>query len=220
MSQQSLNNVNAAIILCGGRSRRMGADKASLAFGNETLLGRACRISGAAADRLIVVAAEGQQLPYLPEGVAVVYDDYPNSGPMGGTLCGLRFLRSTMKPTEFREATVWVSSCDTPFITARIIRQLNVRLGESKAICVEEHARRHPLNAVYRAGCLDEIENLFASGERRMTALLQSLQAKAICASEINEVTAEDFLFNVNTPDALKRAIERLNSRPDNIDSE
>ena len=53
-----------------------------------------------------------------------------------------------------------------------------------------------------------------------MTALLQSLQAKAICASEINEVTAEDFLFNVNTPDALKRAIERLNSRLDNIDSE
>ena len=164
MSEQPLNNVNAAIILCGGRSRRMGADKASIAFGNETLLGRACRISGAAADRLIVVAAKGQQLPHLPEGVTVVYDDYPDAGPMGGMLCGLRFLRRTMKPMEFGEAIVWVSCCDTPFVTPRIIRQLNVLLGESKAICVEEHARRHPLNAVYRAGCLDEIENLFASG--------------------------------------------------------
>ena len=56
----------AGIILCGGRSTRMGTSKALLPFGGETMLQRIVRLLGTVASPLVVVAAAGQPLPNLP----------------------------------------------------------------------------------------------------------------------------------------------------------
>ena len=53
------------IVLCGGKSSRMGASKAHLQFGPETLLQRIVRIMAQALDPLVVVAAEGKELPVV-----------------------------------------------------------------------------------------------------------------------------------------------------------
>ena len=65
----------SAIVLCGGRSSRMGRSKALLPFGPETMLQRTVRIVRAAvAGPIVVVAAADQSLPPLPADVAVVVD--------------------------------------------------------------------------------------------------------------------------------------------------
>ena len=62
------------LVLCGGRSRRMGADKAWLPFGEECLLQRVVRIVTEVAEPVVAAASQGQVLPPLPEGVAAVRD--------------------------------------------------------------------------------------------------------------------------------------------------
>src|SRR5829696_4122062 len=69
------------IVLCGGRSSRMGRPKAYLPFGNETLLQRTVRVLGEVVDPIVVVAAPDQDVPGLPPSVLVARDDREYLGP-------------------------------------------------------------------------------------------------------------------------------------------
>lgn len=75
----------AAVILCGGESRRMGRPKAWLPFGPEVMLQRVVRLVGAVAAPIVVVAAPGQDLPTLPAEVSIVRDEISGRGPSAGT---------------------------------------------------------------------------------------------------------------------------------------
>ena len=78
------------IVLAGGRSSRLtGLDlgdggKAALDIGGEPCLSRVCRAIAAVVPRVIVVAAAGQPLPPLPDGVEIIRDTTPNAGPLAG----------------------------------------------------------------------------------------------------------------------------------------
>ena len=69
------------IVLCGGRSTRMGVPKATLPFGPETMLQRVVRLLGAVVSPIVVVAAREQSLPELPDDV--------------GSSCNLRMVART-----------------------------------------------------------------------------------------------------------------------------
>ncbi len=62
------------IVLCGGRSTRMGSPKALLPFGSETMLQRVVRLLGSVVSPIVVVAAPDQQLPPLPQGIVITRD--------------------------------------------------------------------------------------------------------------------------------------------------
>src|SRR6516162_8765549 len=81
------------IVLCGGRSERMGRPKAWLPFGDELLLPRVVRLLRQAVDPVVVVAAPDQDVPPLPDGVAVVRDEAKGRGPLQGLAAGLAALR-------------------------------------------------------------------------------------------------------------------------------
>src|SRR5262249_30836837 len=72
------------IIVCGGRSSRMGRPKAWLPFGEELMLPRVARLLGETAAPLVVVAAPGQDVPPLPSEIAVVRDEEEGRGPLQG----------------------------------------------------------------------------------------------------------------------------------------
>ena len=75
-----------AIVLAGGRSSRMGAPKASLEWHGSTLLRRVTGIvaRSVAPGPVVVVAAAGQDLPALPDGIEVVADAREGRGPLQG----------------------------------------------------------------------------------------------------------------------------------------
>ena len=79
------------IVLCGGRSRRMGRSKAWLPFGPEVLLQRVVRRLGGAGP-VFVVAGPGQGLPELPGDVVIVRDPVADRGPLQGLTAGLEAL--------------------------------------------------------------------------------------------------------------------------------
>src|SRR6202789_1895842 len=82
----------AGIVLCGGKSTRMGAPKATLPFGPETMLQRVVRLLSGVVSAIVAVAAREQVLPELPEDVIVTRDEREAKGPLEGLRAGLTAL--------------------------------------------------------------------------------------------------------------------------------
>ncbi len=79
----------AGILLAGGRSQRMGRDKATLPWHGSTLARRALGLLARVAEPpVVVVCAPGQELPALPGWVQVVRDPEPGLGPLAGLAAG------------------------------------------------------------------------------------------------------------------------------------
>src|SRR5580692_2326142 len=133
----------AGIVLCGGRSARMGAPKAWLAFGGETMLARVVRRVAEAAAPVVVVAAPGQDVPPLPGDVTIVRDAALGRGPLQGIAAGL----AAIAP---HAASAFVSSTDAPFLHPALIRRLVALRGEGYDVVVPRAGgHHHPLAALY-----------------------------------------------------------------------
>src|SRR4051812_49738323 len=93
LMQEMIATRLGGIILCGGRSRRMGRPKAWLPFAGEPMLARVVRLLGEVVHPLVVVAAPGQDLPPLPPDVLAARDPEEGRGPLQGLAAGLEALR-------------------------------------------------------------------------------------------------------------------------------
>src|SRR5215475_1152431 len=105
------------VVLCGGRSSRMGRAKAWLPFGSELMLQRVVRIVREVVEPVVVVAAPGQDVPPLPPEVEIVRDEVEGRGPLAGLAAGLAAL-------EGKADAVYLSSCDVPFLRAEFVRRV------------------------------------------------------------------------------------------------
>src|SRR5258705_12870502 len=106
-----------AIVLCGGKSTRMGSPKALLPFGPETMLQRVIRILADVVSPIVVVSAIDQQLPQLPPDAIVTRDEREGRGPLEGLGAGLKAL-----PIDIECA--YVTSCDVPLLEPGFVRQM------------------------------------------------------------------------------------------------
>jgi molybdopterin-guanine dinucleotide biosynthesis protein A len=97
---------SGGIVLCGGKSTRMGVAKATLPFGPETMLQRVVRLLGTTVSPIAAVAARDQVLPALPHDVIVARDEREAKGPLEGLRAGLAAL-----PRRWRRPTPPVATC-------------------------------------------------------------------------------------------------------------
>lgn len=192
-----------AIVLAGGRGRRMEADKAGLAVGGRTLLEHVLAQVGPYFDEVIVGITPGQKLGSLSRGgasgplrqdspprpsilkVRVVEDETPGLGPIGGVLAGLRTARN--------EASA-VVACDIPDIPLPLLRSLARAADDADiAVPVGPSGLYEPLFAVYRKTVVPEIESLLSKGVRSLLPLYES------CRTEIVRIGPPARLRNLNT---------------------
>jgi molybdopterin-guanine dinucleotide biosynthesis protein A len=195
------------IVLCGGRSSRMGRPKAWLPFGDELMLPRVVRIFRGVVSPIVVVAAPGQDVPPLPANVEIVRDAEEGRGPLQGLAAGLHALRHQCD-------AAYLSSCDVPFLQATFVSRLIELLGDN-SICVPKVGEyHHPLAAVYRVHVLATVENLLAANRLRPVFLFDSVPTRVVGAEEL---TAADptlqSLRNLNTPEDYQAALRELTSR-------
>src|SRR5262245_59514400 len=120
----------AGIVLCGGRSSRMGRPKAWLPFGDEVLLQRMVRILSDVVEPIVVVAAPDQSLPALPEHVQIARDESEFLGPLNGLATGLASLGDEVP-------VAYLSSCDVPFLRPAFVRRVIESLGDAD-ICMPD----------------------------------------------------------------------------------
>ena len=107
----------AGIILCGGKSSRMGRAKWSLPVGHENCLQRTIRILQDIVAPIVVVAAEDQNITGLPEGVTLVRDEIPEKGPLAGLSAGFDALISSSSINS-----AYVTACDVPLLKPAFCR--------------------------------------------------------------------------------------------------
>ncbi|MGC1397578.1 molybdenum cofactor guanylyltransferase [Candidatus Binatus sp.] len=198
---QSANEA-AAIVLVGGRSSRMGQPKAELDFGGMPLLTRIVVELKRRFDEIVIVAApasEGQPRIEIP-GLKIVHDETAFAGPLDALRRGLNALEHTV---------AFVCSCDLPLLNSDVAAELVAMLNEFDAVIPEVGGKLQPLHAVYRKRCANAIESLAASGEKRLTAGANAINARKVGEEELRTIDPQlRSFFNVNTPEDYKHALK------------
>ncbi len=183
----------AGIVLCGGKSSRMGVSKATLPFGPETMLQRVVRLLGTVVDPIVVVAAGGQELPELPLAASIARDERDARGPLEGLRAGLEAL-----PVEIDAA--YVTGCDVPLLVPAFVQRI-IHLLEGHDIAVLEiDGFTHPLSAIYRRTTLPHIESLLAEDRLRPVFLFDAVRTRRVKREEMLAADPElRTLRNLNT---------------------
>jgi molybdopterin-guanine dinucleotide biosynthesis protein A len=203
----------AGIILCGGRSTRMGRPKALLPFGQELMLPRVVRILGEVVEPIVVVAAPGQELPPLPGDVLVARDRREGRGPLEGLAAGLAALSRCREPSgtlRARADVAYVSGCDVPLLMAAFVRRVLELLGDHDIAVPKVDGYHHPLAAAYRTSVLPHVEALLAADRLRPAFLFERVRTREIAREELIDVDPElTSLINLNRPEDYQAALAR-----------
>jgi molybdopterin-guanine dinucleotide biosynthesis protein A len=197
-----------AVVLAGGRARRMGGgDKPLLLLGGRTLLAHVlARIAPQVG--AVAVSANGDAARFGAFGLPVLADERADfAGPLCGVLAGLRWAARGFP------ATTHVLSVpgDTPFLPDNLVVRLAAALDDRAGgiVCAESGGRLHPTVALWPVQAADRLAAAIAAGERRVLdfARAQGLKVAAF------PTDADDPLFNVNTPADLAMAEAILRRR-------
>lgn len=198
----------AGIVLCGGKSSRMGLPKAWLPFGPECMLQRVVRILEPVVRPIIVVAAPGQDVPSLPETVAIVRDPQGGRGPLEGLLAGLRALPSHIE-------AAYATSCDVPFLLPAFAARVLELLGDFDIAVPRTDGFHHPLAAAYRPTTVPHIEALLAAERFRPVYLFDRVRTRELSADELLNVDPGlQSLRNLNHPSDYLTALADAGFEP------
>ena len=151
----------SSVVLAGGKSRRMGTDKAFLEVGGATIVQRVLAALETLSDDTIIVTNSPEEYAGLPARLGG--DFYPNKGALGGIHAGLLAARYDY---------IVAVACDMPFLNPRLLRHL-ADLVENYDVVVPDLGGGHleTTHAVYSKGCLEPIERLILEDRLRIVEL-------------------------------------------------
>lgn len=194
------------IILAGGRSSRMGANKALLTIDGQNLAQRLVARLTPICDQVIVVAND--PAPYRELGLPVVADIIRGRGPLGGIHAGLS---SSTTPYSFAVA------CDMPFASTALAEYM-FRQAAGNDVVVPVHAGGlEPLHALYSRACLPAIEARLAHGsDVRIIAFFPDVAVRTVSEAEIRQFgDPERIFYNINTREDYERLLVAEGARED-----
>jgi len=177
----------------------MGTPKAGLEWHGSTLVRRVAGVlARSVGGPVVVVSAAGQELPELPDGVEVAFDERPGRGPLQGLAAGLRAVAD-------RAGIAYVSSVDVPLLHPAFVRVVLAGPADWVDVAVPEVGGRvHPLAAAYRVGVRDVVEELLSEDRLALRALLDRCRVRRLAAPEL---AALESLTNLNSRADYERAL-------------
>ena len=173
------------IILAGGKSSRMGRDKALLKYDGKSFLEHCADTLAPVCDEVLISANHS----YPDIGLKVVYDIYDNKGPIGGIYAGMQIAVHD---------NIICLSVDSPLVTSQFLQwMLDAQTG-TKSLFVKENDLYHPLIAIYRKGDENALLNSIQNNELRMSSLIEKLNHTHINAEDFPDYHPS-LLKNINT---------------------
>lgn len=182
------------VILAGGKSRRMGANKAFLKVEGGRLIDRQVRLFRAVFRQVIIVT--GTPLDYLDQEATIVTDILPGKGALGGIYTGLFFAA---------EEHAFVAACDMPFLNRAFLEyMIGVAAGYDIVVPAPPDGLQ-PLHAVYGRRCLPVIKSLLDRNRLQIKELYPSQRLLEIPPAVLGLFDPAGRMFlNINTPDDLE----------------
>ena len=179
----------SAIILAGGKSTRMGSDKALLSINGVPLIRSALQQLSPSFSEVLISSATTSQYGFC--GARVVPDSESNLGPIGGIATAME---SAVNDVCF------VVACDIPRISVRVLRKMFRALSGADGVVPTIKGKIEPLFAIYTKRMLPAIRKAIASGERRIRMVYPECQ--------IRYVEIDDPIINLNTREEYRRYLE------------
>ena len=179
----------AGVVLCGGRSVRMGIDKATIEVGGATLLDRAVSRLTEVCDPVLIAPGE---LRLAIDARNLIPDALPGAGPLAGIVAALR-----RSPHQL----LAVVAVDMPWLDPALLRLLAARIGDNDVAVCRTQRGLEPLHAVYARSALPLVEAALRSPERSLRGVIARLRAVTLAEEDWRAAGfSERFASNVNTP--------------------
>lgn len=189
------------LVLCGGKSKRMGRPKALLPYEGTTIVGHIVNTIRGLFEEVYILTNEPEAFDDLE--VDVVKDILPHRGPLGGILSGLMI---SNHPYSF------VVACDMPLIDMKLIREMCARRHGNDVVVLAHNKGIEPLLGVYSKNCIKALEESLFAGNLSVQDFLSGLKAETyLFEGEKDDPEYLPPFFNVNTPQDYSRIITRTN---------
>jgi molybdopterin-guanine dinucleotide biosynthesis protein A len=209
--------MRSAVILAGGNSLRLGAEKSLLEFEGKSLICWTAEILSQATDEVIIVARDRKHAESLERTIfesnayagselskaVFTWDSIPGFGPVAGLEAGMRRARGRL---------AFATGCDLPFLKLEVIDRLfelaDIMEGYEAAVPVQPNGFFEPLHSVYdrekmQIACIRALEN----GERRIHVPLQELCVNRVSIDQLRPLDPDLLsFFNLNTRGDLETA--------------
>ena len=187
-------------VLAGGKSSRMGCDKALLEFAGRPLLRHALELTSAVTTDVRIV---GDPAKYAAFG-AVIADIYSERGPLAGIHAALANSGTDLN---------LILATDLPFLEPRFLHYLIAAAQATDALVTVPRIGTYfePLCAVYHKRFGELVEAALSKGKNKVDALFAETPTRTITEEEIVNAGFGPAMFrNLNSPDDLRHAQQQL----------
>lgn len=195
----------SAAVLVGGKSRRMGLNKAFLKVGQVHLLENIVAKLKTLFPEVLLAGNDPETYGTL--GLPVVTDVYPGCGPLAGIHAALAAAANPY---------VFITACDMPFLDLNLVALMIESASGYDVVVPRINAYLEPLCAVYGKGCLPAIETNLRKGQCKVTAFFPEVPVKYLDREELSRFNLEKIFFNINSPNDMKKAI-KLGNPPNHL---
>jgi len=185
----------AAFVLAGGKSSRMGRDKAFLQLDGRTLLERAIDLAHTISEAVRIVGAHEKFATYGP----VVEDVYAGRGPLGGIHAALSHTNSALN---------LMLAVDLPFIRADFLKYMVQCAKDAGAVVTvpKTAGGYHPLCGVYTRDFVPIAEAALKEERNKIDALFRETRTHVINEADLEKFAFDAAMFeNLNTPEDWER---------------
>ena len=182
-----------AFILAGGKSTRMGRDKAFVELQGRTLLARALELARSVAGEVRIVGDRTKFAAFAP----VIEDLFPGCGPLAGIHTALRASQTDLN---------LMLAVDLPLISPELLQYLVARARATLAMVTAAKTKDgwQPLCAVYRRKFADVAEPALRGGNYKIVPLFEPAFTQLISEEALAHAGfSADIFRNVNTPEEL-----------------
>lgn len=201
----------SAIILAGGKGKRMGyREKSMMVINGQPLITYVIKSLENVVDEIIISVrdkAQGELLnPMLP-GYTYAYDEFENKGPLSGMLSGLTLCRNDF---------CFIAACDMPFINEDAVKMLFSMIeAHDAAIPRWEDGFLEPLHAVYRCKpMIRESRKAIELGENTILVPIDRINVNYMDIETIRKIDPKlRTLININTPEDMERLTNNIGEK-------
>lgn len=183
-----------AIILAGGKSSRIGQNKAFLKFANSTLIEHLIDKMQEITKEIVLVTNQPEL--YADFQVKCITDEIKGKGPLGGLHAGLKSSKAWLN---------FVVACDMPFINPELISYMFEYTKGYDVVVPYVNNKLEPLHAIYSKQCIIPIEKCLVNDQRKLISFYAQVRVKYLTERYLSHFNLAQVFYNINTPDDYQK---------------